>query len=138
MAMSGDLRTSADTRSIGELVSDVSRNMGLLIRQEVDLAKVEMSAKASRAARDSAKLIAGGLVAYVGLIALVAGIILLLTQVVGLDAWLSALIVGVLIVLGGGLLVQRGLRDLKQVDLKPRRTAMTLRDDVQWAKEQVR
>lgn len=127
-----------DQRSLGELVGEVTRNMGLLVRQEVALAKTEMTEKASAAGKDAAWVVAGGLLAYVGLLAIVAGIILVLTQVVGLDAWLSALIVGLAIALIGGLVLQRGIKDLRQLDMAPRRTAVTIRDDVQWAKEQVR
>lgn len=127
-----------DERSLGELFSHLSSNFTLLVRQEVALAKTEMTEKVSRAAKDVASLAVGGLLAFVGLLALVAALILVLTQVVGIVAWLSALIVGVLIAGTGGFMLTRGLSELRQLDLAPRRTAATLRHDVQWAKEQAR
>jgi membrane protein implicated in regulation of membrane protease activity len=72
----------------------------------------------------------------VGALTLVAGVILLLAELAGIDAWISALIVGAILAIAGYVMLQRGLRKLKQTDLTPRRTVETLKDDVQWAKEQ--
>lgn len=131
-------RDQRDERSLGELFSELSQNFSLLVRQEVALAKTEMSEKLAVATKDIAALAVGGVLAFVGLMALVAAVILLLTQVVGIVAWLSALIVGLLLAGVGAFMLQRGLGDLKKLDLTPRRTAATLRHDVQWAKEQAR
>ena len=51
--------------------------------------------------------------------------------------WLAALIVGVIVAAVGGVMVQRGLAALKRVDLAPRQTMQTLKEDTQWAKEQM-
>jgi hypothetical protein len=53
-----------------------------------------------------------------------------------LPLWLSALIVAIVVMAVGGLLVQRGLADLRRANLAPTRTIATLRQDVEWAKEQ--
>ena len=54
------MHTLNDERSLGELFGDLTRDMGVLVRQEVGLATVEMSHKASRAAGDVAVIAAGG------------------------------------------------------------------------------
>jgi uncharacterized membrane protein YqjE len=122
--------------SLGELFAELSRETTTLVRQEIQLARVELEQKASRLGRDLASVSIGGFVAYVGALALVAALILFLTQVVGIRGWASALIVGGLLAIAGYVMLQRALRKLKETDLTPRRTVETLKDDVQWAKEQ--
>jgi uncharacterized membrane protein YqjE len=125
-----------EERSIGELFGELTQDMTLLVRQEVQLARVELEQKASRIAGALTTVGTGGFVAYVGALALAAGLILLLADLAGIDAWISSLIVGGVLAIAGYVMLQGGLRRLKQTDLTPRRTVETLKDDVQWAKEQ--
>jgi Flp pilus assembly protein TadB len=129
-------RDSKDDRSLGELFSELAQDTSTLVRKEVQLAKTEMSQKASRIGKDVGFLAAGGAVAYAGLLAVLAGIIVLLGQVVPM--WLSALLVGLVVAVVGYLLVRRGLDALKREDLAPRQTIETLKEDQQWAKDQTR
>jgi hypothetical protein len=130
------MQTRRDDRSLGELFGDLVRDMGILVRQEVNLATTELTYKASRVGRELALLAIGGLVAYAGLLAIVAAVIIVLAAA-GLPWWLAALIVGVIVAALGAVLVQRGLAALKRVDLAPRQTMQTLKEDTQWAKEQM-
>jgi hypothetical protein len=123
-----------DDRSLGELFSELSQETTTLIRQEVNLAKTEMSQKASRVGKDVGFMAAGGAVAYAGLLAILAGVIALLGLVIPL--WLSALLVGLVVAAIGYFLVKRGLDALKQEDLAPRETIETLKEDKEWAKDQ--
>lgn len=129
-------RRTAEERSIGELFGELSQDMGLLVRQEAQLAKTEMQAKLSRVTTDLISLAAGGVVALVGGLAITAAVILLLIHPIGLTPWLAALIVGALLGIVGWVMLQRGLKDLKRTDPTPRRTVETIKDDIQWAKEQ--
>jgi len=125
-----------EDRSIGELFGQLSQDMTLLFRQEVQLARAEMSEKISQVTGNLVSVVAGGFVAYVGALALVAALILGLHEAADISPWVSALIVGALLAGAGYLMLNRGLKELKRVDLAPRRTVETLKDDVQWAKEQ--
>jgi len=127
---------SKDERSLGELFGDLARDTATLVSQEVTLAKTEMTAKATRVGKDIGFLAVGGMIAYAGLLAIIAGVILLLDEIVPL--WVSALIVGVVVAGIGYVLVQRGLTALKREDLTPHQTIESLKEDTQWAKEQVR
>jgi hypothetical protein len=129
-------RRTAEERSIGELFGELSQDVGLLVRQEAQLAKTEMQAKLSKVTTDLVALAAGGIVALVGGLALTAAVILLLIDPVGLKPWLAALLVGALMGIIGWVMLQRGLKDLKRTDPTPRRTVETIKDDIQWAKEQ--
>ncbi len=125
-----------DERSLGELFSELAQETSTLVRQEVQLAKTEMGQKASRVGKDVGFLAAGGAVAYAGLLAVLAGVIVLVGQVIPM--WLSALLVGLVVAGVGYFLVRRGLEALKREDLAPRQTIETLKEDQQWAKDQRR
>jgi hypothetical protein len=122
-------------RSIGELFGQLTQDLSLLVRQETQLAKTEIQEKISRASRDLVALATGGIVALIGGFALAAAIILLLVDPVGLEPWLAALLVGVLLAGGGYVMLQKGLRDLKTVDPAPRRTVESVKEDIQAIKE---
>jgi hypothetical protein len=125
-----------EDRSIGELFGQLSQDMTLLFRQEVQLARTEMSDKLSRLATNLVSVAAGGFVAYLGGLALVAALILAIRDLANISLAISALIVGAVLAIIGYVMLQRGMKELKRVDIAPRRTVETLKDDVQWAKEQ--
>jgi hypothetical protein len=70
----------SDERSLGDLFSELTHEITTLLRQEVTLAKTELSQKAAHVGRDVGFLLAGGAVAYAGLLALVAALIIGLGQ----------------------------------------------------------
>ena len=125
-----------DERSLGDLFSDLSRETTTLVRQEVQLAKAELTQSATEAARGIGMLVAGGAVAYAGLLFLLLAIVFGLIEA-GWDAWLSALAVGLVVVVIGAILVLRARESLKPANLAPRRTVETLKEDQEWAKEQI-
>jgi len=125
-----------DERTFGQLMGQLSQDMTLLVRQELQLAKTEINEKISRAMGNVASVATGGLVTWAGALALVAGIILVLSQVVGLPAWLAALLVGAVLGITGFVMVRGALRQLKRIDPTPRRTVKTIEDDIEWVKEQ--
>jgi xanthine/uracil permease len=125
-----------DERSLGDLFSDLSRETTTLVRQEVQLAKAELSQSATEAARGIGMLVAGGAVAYAGLLFVLLAIVFGLIEA-GWDAWLSALVVGVVVVAIGAFLVLRARESLKPANLAPQKTVETLKEDAEWAKEQI-
>ena len=125
-----------EERSLGDLFSDLSRETTTLVRQEVQLAKAELTQSATEAARGIGMLVAGGAVAYAGLLFLLLAIVFGLIEA-GWDAWLSALVVGLVVVAIGAVLVLRARESLKPANLAPRRTVETLKEDQEWAKEQI-
>lgn len=122
--------------SLGELFSKLARDTSNLVRQEVALARTEMTQKASAAGRDAGMIGAGGAIAYAGFLALLAALIIGLGQII--PVWLSALLVGVAVVGVGALLVVQGLNALKRINFAPEQTIQTLKEDAEWAKEQTR
>lgn len=122
--------------SLGELFAELARETSTLVRQEVQLAKTEMTDKASQVGKDAGTIGAGGAIAYAGFLAVIAGVILGLGQLIPL--WLSALIVGIVVAGVGYALAQRGIGALKRADLTPRETIDSLKEDTEWAKEQTK
>jgi uncharacterized membrane protein YqjE len=123
-----------EERSIGELFAELSRKTTTLVRQEIELAKVEMTQKASRVGKNVGFLVIGSVVAYTGLLAVVAAVIILLGEVMAY--WLSAAIIGVVIAAVGAVLVVKGANTLRQEEPTPRETVETLQEDKEWLKDQ--
>jgi xanthine/uracil permease len=126
----------AEDRSIAELFAELARDTSTLMRKEIELAKAEVGRNVSAMGTSVVSLIVGGLVALLGVQALVAMAILLLAK--WLEAWIAALVVGVVLTLIGGAMAMTSAKRLKLSNLAPRRTLETLKDDKDWAKEQVR
>ncbi len=131
------MREQQDQRSLGELFGDLARDTGTLVRQEVELAKVEVTQKATRVGKDIGFLVAGGAVAYAGFLALVAAIAIGLGQL-GVPWWLATLLVALVVGGVGGFLVMQGLNALKRETIVPERTVQTLKEEVEWAKVQTK
>jgi hypothetical protein len=126
-----------DERSLGELFGDLTSSMSTLIRKEIELARTEMTARATKLSRDAGLIGVGGALLYAAVLALLvtAGLVLIEW---GVAAWLAALIVTIVVATIGGLLVATGQANVKKADLAPRRTIESVKDDAEWAKERFR
>ena len=127
---------SMENRPLGDLFGDLATDMGNLVRQEVTLAKLEITQKAKYVGRNVGYLVIGGAVAYAALLAIIAAIIMLLAKFV--PGWGSALIVGAVVGGIGWLLIGKAMAALQQADLTPRETVETLKEDATWMKEQIK
>lgn len=125
----------ADERTLGDLFSDLSEKAGLLVRQEVQLAKVEMKEKATEASKDVALIVMGVFLGNAALLSLVAALIVGLSYF--MEGWLAALLVGILLAVAAGLLVAQGVQALKQMNALPQQTITTLKEDKEWLKRQM-
>lgn len=124
-----------EERSLGALFAELSQETSTLIRQEMQLAKAEVSQKLSKAGKNIAILAAGGVIAYVGFLALTAALILGLAEF--MDVWLAALLVGVIMAVVGYIIAQRGLSELKEMTPVPERTIESVKEDVRWLKQEM-
>jgi uncharacterized membrane protein YqjE len=126
-----------EERPLGQLLGDLSRQMTTLVRQEIELARTEMTSTAGAAGRDAALIGLGGAFAYAGLLGLMAAVILALSDA-GVQPWLAAAIVAFVFGVIGAFLIVRGRAGLAASDLAPRRTVETIKDDAEFAKERLR
>ena len=119
--------------SILSLVRSLTEDTKKLLRQEVELAKAELSEKVAVAARNAMSVAIGGSIAYAGLIVLVIGLGWLLSwalQEAGLQPVLAEFagmaIIGVVVILVGTVLLMKGLKTFSQESLAPQRTIHTI------------
>jgi len=124
-----------DERSLGELLGELSRETGQLVRKEVELATTELTGKAKEVVTDAGLTAAGGALVHAGLLVLLAALVIGLAQF-GIQPWLSALIVAVLTMLTGYLLVNRGLTRMRRIDVTPKQTIQTLKETGAWTSGQ--
>lgn len=124
-------------RSIGELLGDLGRQTGTLVRREIDLARVEVTSSVGRMSRGAATAGIGGALAYAGLLVLLFAVVLGLIEL-GLPPWLAALVVGVGALGIGALVAMSGVNRMKSTELAPRQTAETVRENVEFVKEQIK
>jgi hypothetical protein len=127
---------SMENRPLGDLFGDLATEMSNLVRQEVSLAKVEITQKAKYVGRNVGYLVIGGAVAYAALLAILAAIIMLLAKV--MPNWGATLIVGVVVAGIGWMLIGKAMMALQQADLTPRETVETLKEDATWMKQQIK
>jgi len=124
-----------EERSIGDLFTELAGETSTLVRQEIDLARVELTQKASEVGKNVAWLSVGGVVGLVGVLAVTAALILLLSKF--MDPWIAAVLVGGAFLIAAGVMVMSALKALKETDLAPRQTVETLKEDTQWLKNQI-
>ena len=141
-----DGRTAAvrDGRSVTELLRELSTEGADLVRQEVALAKAEMTEKRAIFQRNLVSIAMGGaflLAALLtGLWAVNRGLTALLGQFMGLEiaVWLSPLILTVVLGAVGWGMIQKGKSTLSEEGLTPQKTKATLKEDKRWAQRKVR
>jgi hypothetical protein len=124
-----------EEQSLGALFSELAGETSLLVRQEVALAKTELTQKATVVGKNIGFLAVGGLVGYAALLAIIAAAIIGLANFV--PAWASALIVGVVVGIVAVVLILSALNSLKKTNLTPTETVESIKEDAQWLKNQV-
>jgi hypothetical protein len=124
-------------RSMGELLKQLSEQTTRLVHQELELAKAELTQKGKQAGAGAGLFGGAGAIGLAALGALTACFILALNAI--MPAWLAALIVAVVYGAIAAFLALRGRDKVKQVTpLVPEQTVETVKEDVEWAKTQMR
>lgn len=115
--------------STGELISQVSADLSRLIRDELQLARIEMTGKARKAGIGAGVLGAAGVLALYATGVLIACGILALALV--MDAWLAALIVGLGLCAAAGVAALIGRNEVQAgVPPIPTRTLASVQEDL--------
>ena len=123
-------------RPVGELLKELSQQTTALVRQELDLAKAEMTEKGKRAGLGAGMFGGAGLFAVLALGALTACLIAALAT--GMDVWLAALIVAVAYAAVAGVLAVLGKQKTQEaLPPAPEQAIESTKEDVQWAKTRV-
>jgi Flp pilus assembly protein TadB len=132
-AGTGDLRD----RSLGELFKQLSEETTRLVHQELELAKAELSQKGKQAGMGAGILGGAAAIGLGALGALTAALILALNAI--MPAWLAALIVAVVYGIIAFVLARQAQARMKRATPPvPEQTIETAKEDVEWAKTQMR
>lgn len=124
-------------RPLGQVASELTRDLSLLVRQEVELAKAEMRQKGRTAAPGLGMLGAAGVVALCAAGALTAFLVLVLATF--LPDWAAALVVGAAFAaVAAGLALQGKERVAEAGPPVPEQMIETVKEDVEWVKTQAR
>lgn len=120
-------------RSLGELFSDLSQQTADLVRQEMRLAKAELSDKLSDVGKHAAMIGAAAVFGLAAVMAVTAAVALGLIEI-GVEPWLAAGITAALMGLTAFVLAQSGLAALRKKTLAPVETIHSLKETTQWLK----
>ncbi|HET6295099.1 MAG TPA: phage holin family protein [Kribbella sp.] len=120
--------------SLGEIVSQLTTDLGTLTRQELALAKAELQAEAKKAGKGAGLL--GG-AAFAGwMVALFLSLTAMWALDEAMDLIWSALIVAAVWAIAAAVLAMRGRKELRDVSPKPEQTVESLKEDAKWLKTQ--
>jgi uncharacterized membrane protein YqjE len=120
-------------RPTADLLKELSDHTTTLVKQEIDLAKAELSEKGKKAGLGAGMFGGAGLFGVFAFAALTTCIIAALES--PLNLWLAALIVAVVYAAVAGVLALQGRNKVKEVGPPvPEQTTESVKEDVQWAK----
>jgi uncharacterized membrane protein YqjE len=119
-------------RSVPDLLKQLSTETSTLVKQELDLAKAELSQQGKRAGMGAGFIGGGALFGLGAFGALTAMFVALLG--LAMDTWLAALIVTVVYGAIAGVLALRGKNKIQEATPPAEQTVETLKEDARWAK----
>jgi uncharacterized integral membrane protein len=119
--------------SFGELIGFVANESAHLVRDEVALARQELSEKLKTVQSAASVVVTGAIIALIAAMALCAAVIIALAELVG--PWQSALIVGLILGMAAGVIILFGVSRFKRIDFKPEKTIETLEENKEWLRE---
>jgi hypothetical protein len=133
MATESDMQSEQRERPIAEVAKDLTSDLSLLVRQEIELAKAEMAEKGRTAAPGLGMFGGAGVIGLCAAGALTGCLVLLFSLF--LADWAAALIVGVVLAAIAFVLARQGKERVADAGKPvPEQTIETVKEDVEWAK----
>jgi putative superfamily III holin-X len=127
------LESNMSRESIGELLGQLANNSAALVRDELTLARQEMSEKIEFFRSGVVTVAIGAVIGLIAVLTLAAAAVIGLAHL--MDAGYAALIVGGALAIIGGIVASNGISRLHRTSLKPEQTIKTLEEDKVWLKE---
>ena len=118
-----------------ELLNGISTDVQLLASQTLSLARMEVSAAASKLAWSAVGLLASVFVTLAGAAVLVSALVLILVAL-GLPGWAAATLVGVVLAGGGAIAARYFVGAVRNAELGMKETRESLRETMEWLKLQ--
>jgi VIT1/CCC1 family predicted Fe2+/Mn2+ transporter len=133
MAMRNETDNQLRERPIGEVAKELTGDLSVLVRQEIELAKAEMAQKGRTAAPGLGMFGGAGIVALCAAGAITAFLVLVFSLF--LPDWAAALIVGAVLAAAAYVLIKQGKERVADAGKPvPEQTIETVKEDVEWAK----
>jgi Putative Actinobacterial Holin-X, holin superfamily III len=133
MATRNETENVLRERPIGEVAKELTSDVSLLVRQEIELAKAEMAQKGRTAAPGLGMFGGAGVVALCAAGALTAFLVLVFSLF--LPEWAAAAIVGAVLAAVAYVLIRQGRERVAEAGKPiPEQTIETVKEDVEWAK----
>jgi hypothetical protein len=120
--------------SLGDLVGRVAGDLGLLVKDHIELAKEEVVAEARQAGKGVGLIGGGAIAAWTG--ALLLSFAASWALALALETWLAFLIIGLIWLGAAAVMAIAGRKELSDVDLTPHQALNEIERDKQWLKEQ--
>jgi uncharacterized membrane protein YqjE len=124
----------AGDRSFAEILQDVIGNVQEIVRSEVRLAKAEMKEEAAKAKSSAMLLGVGAASAAYAVLFLLLMTVYALTLV--MPNWAAALVVGGALAIVAAVAITAGMKRFKEIHPTPERTLETIKENVEWVKQQ--
>ena len=144
--LTDDGRPDVEGRSVGELLGEVTGGLSALMHKEIELAKLEakqavemakteLKDEATKASKGAGMLVGAGVAGHFVLVFVSLMLMFLLQNVIGIE--FSALIVALLWAVVGAVLFTMGRKALREVRPVPERTIETVKEDLEWQRNQI-
>jgi uncharacterized membrane protein YqjE len=127
---------AAVDRSFSELLHDIIRNVQEIVRSEVRLAKIEIREEAVKTKASLVLLGAGALTGFFAILFLLLMIASALALVMA--NWAAALVVGAALAVAAGVMLMGGVKSFQRIHPTPQRTVETIKENIEWAKQQTK
>jgi uncharacterized membrane protein YqjE len=127
---------AVEDRSLSDILQATIRNLQEIVRSEVRLAKTEIREEVAKAKSSAVLLGAGAVTAIFAILFLLLMIVYALALV--MPSWTAALIVGAALAVVASVMLTAGIRRFKQIHPTPERTVETIKENVEWAKQQAK
>ena len=146
MDLTDDGRPNVEGRSVGELLGEVTGGLSTLVHKEIELAKLEakqavemakteLKDEATKAGKGAGMLVGAGVAGHFVLVFVSLMLMFVLENVIGIE--FSALIVALLWAVVGAVLFTMGRKALREVRPVPERTIETVKEDLEWQRNQI-
>ena len=120
--------------SLGELVGRVAGDMGVMLRDHIELAKEEITAEVKKAGTGAGLVGGGAIAAWTGV--LLVSFSAAWALALAVDTWLAFLLVGFVWLGAAAVMAMMGRKELSEVDPRPEQTMNEIEKDNQWLKDQ--
>ena len=123
-------------RSVADVLQDIIRDVQEIVRSEMRLAKTELREEAAKAKTAAGLLGAGAITSLFAVFFVLLTVVYALTLV--MPSWAAALLVGVGLAAIATVMVMAGLNRLKQIQATPARAMDSMKENVEWVKQQTK